>query len=86
MNTLKNLLSKYGFDIAVIALFAVISFAYFMPADIEGRILYRHDSSAGRGAGQEQQLYLEQTGERTMDKLYVQRYADLSDSTKLWLY
>lgn len=65
MNTLKNLLSKYGFDIAVIALFAVISFAYFMPADIEGRILYRHDSSAGRGAGQEQQLYLEQTGERT---------------------
>ncbi len=49
----------------VVAAFAAIAFAYFMPADLEGRILYRHDSSAGRGAGQEQQEYLEQTGERT---------------------
>jgi len=65
MNTIKNFFKEYGFDIAVIVLFAAISFAYFMPADLEGRILYRHDSSAGRGAGQEQQEYLEQTGERT---------------------
>ena len=29
-------------DIVAVVLFAVISFAYFFPADIEGRILYRH--------------------------------------------
>ena len=52
-------------DIVAVVLFAVISFAYFFPADIEGRILYRHDSSAGRGAGQEASEYLQRTGERT---------------------
>ena len=52
-------------DILAVVLFAVISFAYFFPADIEGRILYRHDSSAGRGAGQEAYEYLQRTGERT---------------------
>ena len=34
-----------------VLLFAIISFAYFTPATFEGRILYQHDSSAGRGAG-----------------------------------
>ena len=48
-----------------VLLFAVLAFAYFFPADIEGRILYRHDASAGRGAGQEGIEYLERTGERT---------------------
>ncbi len=52
-------------DILAVVLFAVISFAYFFPADIEGRILYRHDSSAGRGAGQEASEYYQRTGERT---------------------
>ena len=52
-------------DVLAVLLFAVLSFAYFFPADIEGRILYRHDSSAGRGMGQEQSEYLERTGERT---------------------
>ena len=52
-------------DILAVLLFAVISFAYFFPADIEGRILYRHDSSAGRGAGQEAAEYQQRTGERT---------------------
>ena len=52
-------------DILAVVLFAVISFAYFFPADIEGRILYRHDSSAGRGAGQEMEEYMQRTGERT---------------------
>ena len=52
-------------DVLVVVLFAVISFAYFFPADIEGRILYRHDSSAGRGAGEEQAQYYQRTGERT---------------------
>ena len=48
-----------------VLLFAVLAFAYFFPADIEGRILYRHDASAGRGAGQESVEYLQKTGERT---------------------
>ena len=50
---------------SIILLFAVLAFAYFFPADTEGRILYRHDASAGVGAGQEQQEYYQRTGERT---------------------
>lgn len=61
METLKKCLP----DILAVLLFAAISFAYFMPATLEGRILYQHDSSAGRGAGQEAKEYLEKTGERT---------------------
>ena len=61
MNTLK----RYLPDVLAVLLFAVISYAYFFPADIEGRILYRHDSSAGRGAGQEASVYHEQTGKTT---------------------
>ena len=52
-------------DVLAVLLFAVISFAYFFPADIEGRILYRHDSSAGRGAGQEMVEYQQRTGKQT---------------------
>ena len=58
-----EILKKYWADAAAIVLFVVISFAYFMPADLEGRILYRHDSSAGRGAGQEQTEYHARTGQ-----------------------
>ena len=61
MNTLK----RYLPDVLAVLLFAVISYAYFFPADIEGRILYRHDSSAGRGAGQEASVYHQQTGKTT---------------------
>ena len=61
MKTLKRFLP----DLLVVLLFAVISFAYFFPADTEGRILYRHDSSAGRGSGQELTEYYQRTGERT---------------------
>ena len=46
-----NSLKKYLPDLVAVVLLAIISFAYFLPADIEGRILYRHDASAGRGAG-----------------------------------
>lgn len=60
-----NLLKKYWIDVVVVALFAAISFAYFVPADIDGRILYQHDASAGRGLGHELQTYYEQTGEYT---------------------
>ena len=52
-------------DLLAVVLFAVIAFAYFFPADFEGRILYQHDTSAGRGAGQEAREYFESTGERT---------------------
>ena len=52
-------------DVLAVLLFAVLAFAYFFPADIEGRILYRHDSSAGVGAGQEMKEYKERTGELT---------------------
>lgn len=61
MKTLKKILP----EVLVIVFFALISFAYFFPADIEGKILFRHDSSAGVGAGQEQSQYKERTGKMT---------------------
>ena len=60
-----TLLKKWLPDMLAVLLFAVLAFAYFFPADIEGRILYRHDASAGRGAGQECVEYLQKTGERS---------------------
>ena len=48
IKTLKKILP----EVLVIVFFAVISFAYFFPADIEGKILFRHDSSAGVAAEQ----------------------------------
>ena len=62
INIIMETLKKYLPDVLVVLLFAVISFAYFFPADLDGRILYRHDSSAGRGAGQETAEYHERTG------------------------
>ena len=58
-------MKKYIFDVLVVALFAAISFAYFYPADMEGKILFQHDASAGRGGGQEITEYREQTGEQS---------------------
>ncbi len=58
-------LRKYLPDVLVVVMFALIAFVYFFPADIDGRILYRHDSSAGRGATMELSDYHEQTGEMT---------------------
>ncbi len=58
-------LRKYLPDVLVVVLFALIAFVYFFPADIDGRILYRHDSSAGRGATEELSRFHEQTGEVT---------------------
>ena len=59
------MLRRWAPEALVILIFAAISFAYFFPADIEGRILYQHDSSAGRGAGQEINEYRQSTGETT---------------------
>lgn len=63
--TIMEVWKKYGLDIAAVVLFALISFAYFVPASLDGRILFQHDASAGRGMGHEQQTYFERTGERT---------------------
>lgn len=59
MEKIKQLLP----EVLVVALFAVISFVYFMPADIDGRILYRHDSQANKGLGRETKEYYQRTGE-----------------------
>ncbi len=61
MNTLKRWLP----DVVAVVVFALLAFAYFFPADIEGRVLNQGDISAGIGAAHEQQEYFEKTGERT---------------------
>lgn len=61
MKTLKKCLP----DLLVVLFFAVLSFAYFFPADTEGRVLYRHDSSAGIGSAQESAEYNARTGNTT---------------------
>ena len=38
-------------DLIAVLAFVLISFAYFFPADMEGRILFQHDTAAGAGAG-----------------------------------
>lgn len=61
MKILKNRI----FDILVVVFFAAISFAYFSPAVMDGKILFQHDASAGRGGGQETSEYKEKTGEQS---------------------
>ena len=61
MNTLKKCLP----DAIVVALFAVISFAYFLVPVSQGKILFRHDSQASVGLGQELTEYEQRTGEVT---------------------
>ena len=60
-----KLIKKWLPDILVVLLFIGISFAYFFPADVDGRILFRHDSSASVGAGQELSEYMHRTGKVT---------------------
>ncbi|MBQ0085912.1 MAG: YfhO family protein [Prevotella sp.] len=63
---MKNIeYKKCLLDIVAVLLFVVISVLYFFPADTEGRILYQHDASAGKGAGVELHEYYERTGEHT---------------------
>ncbi|MBO4659902.1 MAG: hypothetical protein J5610_00400, partial [Prevotella sp.] len=56
-------IKKFLPDIVAILLFVGISMAYFIVPMTQGKILYRHDTSAGRGAGQEVSLHLQETGE-----------------------
>lgn len=59
--TIKRLIP----DLVAIGVFILLSFAYFFPANMEGRILFQHDTAAGTGAGQEAAQYYQKTGERT---------------------
>lgn len=61
METIKKIMP----EVLVIVLFAAISFAYFFVPVSQGKILYRHDSSAGKGMGHEMTEYRERTGEQT---------------------
>ena len=71
-------MKKFLPDLIAILAFIILSFAYFFPADIEGRILFQHDTVAGVGAGQEGQ------GEQyPLDKLSFWWHAYLSDVSEL---
>jgi hypothetical protein len=72
-------MKKFLPDLIAILAFIILSFAYFFPADIEGRILFQHDTVAGVGAGQEAQEYLE----HPLDKLSFWWHAYLSDVSEL---
>jgi hypothetical protein len=52
-------------DLIAIIIFILLSFTYFFPADIENRVIFQQDSSAGAGAGQEAKEYYERTGTQT---------------------
>lgn len=58
-------IKKWIPDIVAVLLFAIISFAYFFPSDIEGRVLAGHDNIASVGAGQEAKEFHEETGKTT---------------------
>ncbi len=62
---MKEQLKKWLPDILAIVLFVVISFAYFFPAVMDGRIIAQNDNVAFIGAGQEASQYKETTGETT---------------------
>ncbi|MBR6286478.1 MAG: hypothetical protein IKR18_05745, partial [Bacteroidaceae bacterium] len=52
-------------DLIAVIFFAIISFAYFMPATLDGRVLTGSDHSGGAGAGRELADYTKRTGEAT---------------------
>lgn len=57
---------KFLPDVIVIAGFIFISFIYFAPAVMDGRVIAQHDSLAAIGQGQEQRDFMERhDGERT---------------------
>ncbi len=58
-------MKKYANDIIAVLVFLLISFLYFLPSVLDGRVLMEHDAAAGIGAGQEAKEYYEENGERT---------------------
>lgn len=51
------------FTVLAIAVFAIISWAYFYPDDVMGNVLNQHDVQQGVANGQECKQYTEKTGE-----------------------
>lgn len=60
-----NIFKKCLPDVLAIILFALIGFAYFFAPVTQDKVLFRHDSAASKGLGQESTMYYEKTGERT---------------------
>ena len=60
---MNNFFKKAWPDVAVIALFVVLSFAYFYPSAIDGRVLTGSDHTGGVGLGAELEHYKAETGE-----------------------
>ena len=46
-----------------VVLFIVLSFVYFSPDVIEGKILFQHDTQQGLAIGHEAQVYARESGE-----------------------
>ncbi len=59
--TMKNYRKLWAF--LPVLLFVVLSFIYFSPDVIEGKILFQHDTQQGLAIGHEAKVYAEQTGE-----------------------
>ena len=49
MFNIQSSIKKCLPDVLAVLLFVVLAFAYFFPADIEGRILYRRKGSRAGG-------------------------------------
>lgn len=56
---------KYLPDLVAIIAFVILSFFYFAPAVMDGRVLAQHDAQAAIGQGQEQRDFMAKHGERT---------------------
>lgn len=62
----SNELKRFLPDLIVIISFILISFIYFAPAVMDGRVITQHDSLAAIGQGQEQRDFMKRhDGERT---------------------
>ena len=62
---MKKSIRKILPDLVVLFVFVVLSFSYFVPSVLQGRVLTQGDASAGIGAGQEAKVYYQDTGRRT---------------------
>ncbi len=60
---MNNIIKKCLPDVLVVMLFVAISFAYFLAPTFEGKILFQHDHSAGRGMNQDIEEHKKNTGE-----------------------
>lgn len=59
---MNQLIKKIGPDVIAIVAFILIAFAYFYPADIDGRVLTGSDHTGGAALGMEASKFKEETG------------------------